>query len=240
LRDDFGRALPFARAALKRSPKHPIATATLARAAVAKGKLDEAEKLLREAQEALPKLDERLTTLRIAIDLRAGDLDHVGDRYRQAVSQWPDDEKWLRGAAKVFERQEAWDDLVGALTHLTRQEHDDPLLAKSLFEACLKAKRPEEAERAAEALLRIRVDDAAAHAYVGERAFLRGDFDRAKLALESALAFDPQRTDVLPRLIELAERDGDKAGAEDLRRRLDEAPAPPDHEESPTPDDELP
>lgn len=240
LRGDFARALPFARAALKKAPKHPVATATLARAAIADGKLDEAEKLLREAQEALPESDERLTTLRIAVGLRAGDLVQVGGLYRQAVKSWPGEEKWLRNAAKVFERQEAWDDLVDALTHLRRQEHDDPLLAESLFQACLKAKRPEEAESAAEALLRIRVDHADAHAYVGERAFLRGDFDRARLALESALAFDSQRTDVLPRLIELADRDGDEALAEELRRRLEEAPALPEQEESPALDDELP
>jgi tetratricopeptide (TPR) repeat protein len=237
---DFDRAVPFAKAALRKAPKHPIATATLARAAVAAGKLEEAEELLREAQEALPELDERLTALRIAVGLRAGDLDQVETLYRQAIERWPDEERWLKGAAKVFERQQAWDELVVVLTPLARQEHDDALLAQSLFQASLKAERPEEAERAAEALLRIRIDAAAAHAYVGERAFLRGEFDRARLALESALLFDPQRPGVLPRLIELAEREGDQAQADELRRRLDDAPAPPDQQESPAPDDELP
>jgi tetratricopeptide (TPR) repeat protein len=240
LRGDFDRAIPFAKAALRKAPNHPVATATLARAAVAEGDVDQAESLLSEAQEALPAWDDRLTTLRIAVGLRAGDLDQVGALYREAIEQRPDEERWLRGAAKVFERQESWEDLVGVLTRLARHEHDDPLLAQSLFQACLKAERPDQAESAAEALLRIRIDDAAAHAYVGERAFLRGEIDRARLALESALAFDPQRTDVLPRLIELAQREGDQTLADELRGRLERAPAPPAREESPSPDDELP
>ncbi|GIW89426.1 MAG: hypothetical protein KatS3mg108_3750 [Isosphaeraceae bacterium] len=191
-RRDLKAARPFADAALKLKPHHPLASYVKARLLTSIGDDQAALELLRPALDP-ERPNERVVDLLAELEMKAGNLDEAARLYELARQDDPTHSKWIAGLARVHLRQNNRAALLEDLAKLAANDSDDLAVRRTLADYHLKDQAYAAAERWAMECLYIDVYDPAHHLMLADALAGQSRHAEAIEEYEIALELKPKR-----------------------------------------------
>lgn len=187
-------ALGLAEGALKRAPKHPLATYVLARLGLNAGRTEEAVELLEGCLD--PKSPQpNVLNLLAGLKLKAERYDEAARLYALGERLDAANLKWTQALGRLYLLSENQEKLAEALTRLARADVDDLTVRKKLAQMALDRKDYAAAADWAGQALQIDVMDAEVHRQFAEALVGRHNYPEAIEEFEIAVELEPTKAD---------------------------------------------
>lgn len=236
-RKAYPQARALAEQVLAAHPAHPLASYVLARVRLLVGEEQQALALLEAAFDPQDP-QEHVLGLLASLRVKAGQYAEAVRLYSLAAAREPHNIQWLKSLAGVYLKTQDNERLAEVLVKLAQADADDVLVRKKLAQLAVDARRWDDARRWASEVLYIDVQDAQAHAQLGQALNALAQHARAAEEFEMAVQLDPDQLgwrlawaeachlagqDVRAReiLAELQARQPDYPGARDLLEKLE-------------------
>jgi tetratricopeptide (TPR) repeat protein len=204
-RDDKPRARHWADRAIKLQASHPAANYVLAKLQISIGDTEAAQKLLQRALDTDAPHEASLALL-AAIELQQEDFDSAEKYFELGRQKFPHSDRWAKGLASIYLKQGAEDKLQEVLSELTAADPNSVPMRRKLAQLALAKQDFAGTRNWATQLIHLDVEDAEAHALLGQA--LSG-LDKAEEAAEElvvAIELDGSNEDWTRLLKEVQQR----------------------------------
>ncbi|MGI8977881.1 MAG: tetratricopeptide repeat protein [Pirellulaceae bacterium] len=187
-------ARKWALAAQKKDAAEPLAAYVLARLQLLIGDTEAAAQILENGLDET-KPQEDLLALLGALKLKAEDFVAAEKLYLMGEKHFPASDRWAKGLARIYLRDEANEKLLPVLTKLANLEPDSITLRKKLAELALAAKDFPQACSWATQIIHLDLQDAEGHALLAAAAVGMKEFGVAGEEYKTALELSPNHND---------------------------------------------
>jgi tetratricopeptide (TPR) repeat protein len=184
----------LAERALKRHPKHPLASYVVARLWVLAEQPQQAIDLLGACLDRKDP-EPRALNLLAGLKLKAGEFAEAAELYRLGRQHDPYNVGWDRALARVYLRSADNEKLAEVLARLAQADPDDLASRKKLAQIALEGEDFEAAAHWANQALRIDVTDSGIHRLFAEALVGRHNYAKAIEHYEAAIQLDPEALD---------------------------------------------
>jgi tetratricopeptide (TPR) repeat protein len=188
-KDERSQARRWAKKALELDPNQLRATFVLAQFARLVGDDEEALKLLRPALTAEVS-DVYALAMLGELSIAANDLQLAEDCALRGRKEFPADDRWLKGLARIYLSQQDDARLYPILAELVKKDADNLTLRKKLAQLALGASDPEAALRWATSAMHLNLRDPLVHAQRGSAALALDKHELAERELKLAVSLD--------------------------------------------------
>jgi tetratricopeptide (TPR) repeat protein len=197
---------------IEEEPGNPEALTMRASLAMAEGKYEDATADLRNVLRADPTRQNAQLLLGKS-HAASGQTALAIETYQKLVESAPANVAARKDLARLYSRQQRWEDVSDLLAPGVQQRPGDLALARLYVDALLRQQKWDEAEAQAQRILDIDPSKALGHYVKGRVLQARGDFEQSNDALQVALDINPDATEVLTSIVRNFVRLDNEAGA---------------------------
>lgn len=197
---------------IEEEPGNPEALTMRASLAMAQGRYEDATADLRNVLRADPTRQNAQLLLGKS-HAASGQTALAIETYQKLVESAPANTAARKDLARLYSRQQRWDDVADLLAPGVQQRPGDLALARLYVDALLRQQKWDEAEAQAQRILDIDPGKALGHYVKGRVLQARGNFQESNDALQVALDINPNATEVLTSIVRNFVRLDDEAGA---------------------------